>query len=869
MTWWRRGQTDERIEKELRFHIDRHAADLMAKGYSPEEARRQAHLELGGMAQVKENCRDARGKRKLEDLAQDIRYALRAFRRNPAFTTVAVLCLALGIGANSTIYSLTMEAIFAHPSVRDPQSILYVQLRGSDSVSVAVWRVLHDQGNLPQMAGVQEIGEANWRLADETHRVYAAHVTDNFFETIGVPLLFGQPVKAGDRNTTVISYGFWQRWLHGESDVAGRTLVLDGQSYTITGILPRDHRSLVGIGISPDVYLPVQTETEQVSLYMRIPEGLNRQAVRSQLVPVCRELDRIMPRPANTWEQSIRLSGVMGLERIEAWGLLPVAAFFAVLMVVVTLVLLVACTNLTSLLLARASSRRQEFATRVALGASRGRIVRQLMAETFLLAMLGATAGLILNLALTRVLNTISVPVPLPIRLFINPDWRLIGYLILVTVLCTLLAGLMPALKAASGAIHSVLKQDQGQVGRARWSLRSVLVVGQLAISALLLLTGALFTRNLVKAETTDLGFNVNSTLWADMRLVPGKYPTVEQLEQLSDSALDRLRNLPGVESATAVGFVPMNDVASFVGDLNIQTDTPEPSPTVVDSLDLNWVGGDYFRTMDIPILQGRTFLPSEWQGTPEVGIVNEEMARRLFGNRSAVGHAITVGVIDSHPILIVGVARNSKYYTLGERNKAALYKAYAQGNFRGLHSGLPGEVHFLVRASNYPSALIKPVNDALGDVDPTAAIETKTMRSSLAFALLPSRAGAIITGSIGALGVALAAIGLFGLLLYATTARTKEIGLRMALGGTRRNITRMIVGRSLVFCGMGLAVGLLIAAFAARPLGVFLVPGLSPHDPASFAIVCAVLLAVSLLATLVPLARALSIDPMMALRHE
>lgn len=867
MTWWRRGQTDERIEKELRFHIDRHAADLMAKGYSPEEARRQAHVELGGVAQVKENCRDARGKRKLEDLAQDIRYALRAFRRNPAFTTVAVLCLALGIGANSTIYSLTMEAIFAHPSVRDPQSILYVQLRGSDSVSVAVWRVLHDQGNLPQMAGVQEIGEANWRLADETHRVYAAHVTGNFFETIGVPLLFGQPVKAGDRNTTVISYGFWQRWLHGESDVAGRTLVLDGQSYTITGILPRDHRSLVGLGISPDVYLPVQTETEQVSLYMRIPEGRNRQAVRSQLVPVCRELDRIMPRPANTWEQSIRLSGLMGLERIEAWGLLPVAAFFAVLMVVVTLVLLVACTNLTSLLLARASSRRQEFATRVALGASRGRIVRQLMAETLLLAMLGATAGLILNLALTRVLNTISVPVPLPIRLLINPDWRLIGYLVLVTVLSTLLAGLMPALKTASGAIHSVLKQ--GQVGRARWSLRSALVVAQLAISALLLLTGALFTRNLAKAATTDLGFNVNSTLWADMRLVPGKYRTVEQVEQLSDSALDRLRNLPGVESAAAVGVVPMNDVASFKGDLSIQTDTPEPSATVIDSLDLNWVDGDYFRTMDIPILQGRTFLPSERQGTPEAGIVNEEMARRLFGNRSAVGHTITVGAIDSHPILIVGVARNSKYYTLGEGNMAALYKAYAQGNFRGLLSGLPNDVHFLVRTSNNPSALIKPLNDALGAVDPTAAIETKTMRTSLAFSLLPSRAGAIITGSIGALGVALAAIGLFGLLLYATTCRTKEIGLRMALGGTRRNITRMIVGQSLVLCGMGLAVGLVIAAFAARPLGIFLVPGLSPHDPASFAIVCVVLLAVSLLATLVPLARALSIDPMMALRHE
>lgn len=871
MTFWRRllrrKQLDEQLDKEVRFHLEQHASDLISRGYAPEEAQRQARLAFGGPQQVKEECRDARGTRWLDDLWQDLRYALRALGRNPVFSAVAVTCLALGIGVNTTIFSLSLEAMFARPSVRDPQSVIYVQIGGSEVTSVALWRFLHEQGGMEEIAGADEIGEANWRLGEETHHLYVAHVTDNFFDTAGVPLLFGRPIQTGDRDAAVISYGFWQRWLSGDHDIVGRALALDGQMYTITGVLPRNHRSIMGLGMSPDVYLPATRATDQVSLYARIPKGLNRAALRSQLNLLCRELDKIKPRPpgSSKWEKTLKISSVAGIENMEAWGLLPVAGFIAVLMVVVGLVLLIACANVASLLLARASRRRQELAIRTALGASRGRIIRQLLAESSVLAVLGAAGGLMMNVLLTQAMNKISLPVALPIRLAMRPDLRLLGYLALVTFLATIATGLLPALKAARVAIQPMLKENEGNVGNARWSLRSALVVGQLAISALLLLTASLFARNLIKAGNTDLGFNVNDTLWTHMRLVPGKYTTVEQVERLTDLALDQIRSLPGVEAASAVRVVPMNDVVSFEGDLNLVTDLGSKPASAIDAYDQNWVTADYFRTMDIPIMEGRAFLPSDRQGTPEVGIINQEMARRVFGNASPIGHTITVAAIENHPIMIVGVARNSKYWTLGEGNMPALYKAYAQGNFRGL----PTDIQFLVRTPNRNASLIESLNHTVGAIDPTAFVETKTMRSSLAFALLPSRAGAIITGSVGVLGVTLAAIGLYGVLLYAVSQRTKEIGLRMALGATARDIIGTVLGESLVLCAVGSALGLGIAIFAARPLSMFLVPGLTPGDPPSFILVGGAMLVICLAATLPPMLSALRVDPMIALRHE
>jgi predicted permease len=390
-------------------------------------------------------------------------------------------------------------------------------------------------------------------------------------------------------------------------------------------------------------------------------------------------------------------------------------------------------------------------------------------------------------------------------------------------------------------------------VGNQRWTLRNALVVGQLAISVVLLATGFLFLRNMTKATTLSPGFDADHSLWAYTRLVPEKYSTPEKTRAFITSALDQLRSLPGVEAASIARAVPLNDHVTmgteFRNDLN---DRPVP----VD-FNFNWVAPDYFKTMGIRVLGGREFLSSDRNGAPRVAIINENLGRRLFGNTNPVGHVIRW----DGPVTIVGVAGNSKYFTIGEERPLALYVPYFQ-------EGSIVNLHFLIRAA-YPPGVLKDVNRALGRLDSSAAIEVKLMRDALGFAFLPSRVGAALLGTMGMLGLALASIGLYGVLAYAVSRRIREIGLRMALGADSRAIVRMVIAQSLSLVATGVGIGLGLAVFAIKPLAMFLVPELSTTDPATFLAVVAVLVAVALTATLGPALRAVSVDPVIALRYE
>jgi predicted permease len=552
---------------------------------------------------------------------------------------------------------------------------------------------------------------------------------------------------------------------------------------------------------------------------------------------------------------------VAGLERLDELGLGPFAAFFGMLMIVVGLVLLIACANVSSLLLARASSRRQELAIRLAIGAGRGRIVRQLLAESLLLALLGATAGLLLNIALTSWMNRVQLPVPVPIQLLIQPDWRLMLYSGCVALISALAAGLMPALKATRGGVSEALKLQQGQVGNQRWTLRNALVVGQLAISVVLLATGFLFIRNMTKATTMHPGFDVEHTVWAYMRLVPEKYfpnkdSGPEKTRALIRDALDQLRALPGIEAASIARAVPLNDHVTI--GTGFRTDRTQ-NPIQVN-FNYNFVGRGYFKTMGIPILEGREFVDSDRSSSPEVVIINENLARQVFGNTNPVGHTI---YWDGRAITVVGLAKNSKYFTLGEENSQALYSSYMR------EGGLIVNLHFVIRSLSAPQGVVRAISRTLGQLDPSAAVEVKPLRDSLGFAFLPSRVGAGLLGAMGLLGLALASIGLYGVLAYEVSRRIREIGLRIALGANRRAIVGMMVRQSLSLVIIGVAIGLAVAAFATRPLATFLVPELSPVDPITFLSVVAVLLAVALAATVDPVLRAVRVDPMTALRYE
>jgi predicted permease len=849
---FKRKKFNSDLDDEIRFHLEMAAA---------ERGEAQARREFGSTMRMREDTRSAWQIRWMEDLLADLRYAARALRRSPGFTAAAIFSLALGIGANTTIFSLTMEFLFSKPSCRNPETLRSIQIGGSSAAEVRDYRFLRDAHVFVDVAGNFEEAESNWRSGEDTRSLAVMRVTDNFFNMVGIPFAFGRGIQPGERSTVVLSHQFWQRRLAADPNVLGNSLILDGQTYTVVGVLPHDYRTLFGFGFAPELYLPVLREDELVSLVARIPEGMTRAVALGRLKATCKELDKVHRRGENeSWANEIRVVPVAGLERLDELGLGPIKEFFGMLMIVVGLVLLIACANVSSLLLARASSRRQELAIRLAIGAARGRIVRQLLAESLLLAVLGTCAGLILNLWLSGVMNRVQLPLPVPIQLLIQPDWRLLLYSAGVAVLSALVTGLMPALKATRTGVSDALKMQQGQVGNRRWTLRDALVVGQLSVSVILLTTGFLFLRNMTKAMSMNPGFDAEHTVWAYVRLVPEKYFPAknsgpEKTLALISNALDELRALPGVENASIARAVPLND--HITQGTRMSTDLDEHPVDV--QFNYNFVAPDYFKTMGIPIVEGREFLPSDRKGAPEVVVLNENLARRLFGNRSAAGHTIRWA---GNPVTVAGVAKNSKYFSLGEENPQALYTSY----FR--EGGSIVNLHFLVR-TRQPQSVVKEIAQTLGRLDSSAAIEVKPMRDSLGFAFLPSRVGAALLGSMGLLGLALASIGLYGVLAYSVSRRTREIGLRVALGADRGAVLRMVARESFGLLAIGVSIGLSIAVFATRPLAMFLVPELSANDPATFLTVVAVLAAVACVATLGPALRALRVDPMTALRYE
>ncbi len=840
------------LSDEVQFHIESRAEELEQAGVPHQEALTRARREFGPAARAVEDTHSAWQFRWLEDLFSDLRYAARAFRRNPGFALTAIACLALGIGANTTIFSITTGFLLTVPSCRDAASLVNIEQAGSSNSTIADYTLLRDAHLFEGMAGINPETQVNWRDGDRTTRLYAALVTDDYFPVLGVPFLFGRGIAPGETTSIVLSNRLWRTRFSAEPAVVGRKIVLDGRIYSVAGVLPADHRTVVGYGFSPEIYVPALHEDDTVQMYARLPQGMSVPIARARVTAVLQELDRLHPHEGWKRAGDTRVEPVTGIAYLENRSMIPIVAFFGMLMVLVSLVLGIACANVASLLLARASSRSQELAIRLALGAGRARIVRHLLAESLLLATAGAAAGLGLDLACVNALSGISLPLPIPLRLVFSPDRRLLLYCACIAILTALVAGLLPAFKAVRNDVNAALKSEGRQTGRI-WGLRSFLVAGQLALSVVLLSTGFLFVHNLLLATSMNPGFDVKHTLWAFMRLVPERYPDQAKQMSLVRQALARLLALPGVEAAAVTHIVPLND--EWRNSTGAQTDV-SPNPIQV-RYECNSVGPDYFRAIGIPIQSGREFSPLDRKGSPPVAVINQTFARTVFGNIDPIGHTVTLYGKKS---LIVGIAKNSKYATLGEDPKPAFYEPYFQNDQQVT-------LHFIVRTAASPASYGKPIAGLLSRLDSTAAIETKPMTQGLGMALLPSQAGAAMLGAMGVLGLALASIGLYGVLLYAVSRRTREIGLRVALGATPSAVLRLVCRDSLALVGAGISTGLLLAYFATQPLSMFLVPGLNPSDPTAFLAVTAVLAVVAVAATLAPALRALRVAAMTALR--
>lgn len=850
----KRSSFDDSLDQEIRSHIEFRTDELVAGGMGRLEAARVARREFGSTTRIAEESREAWRWNWMEDLGRDLSYATRALSRDRRFAFTAIISFALGIGVNTTIFSLASSFLLSEPSVANPGEVVHVQLGGRGQMAMQEFRFLQDSRVFTSLVGFDENGEVNWRSGDSTRRLFAVRVTDNFFADMRVPIGTGRPIQKGERNVVVVSDRFWRNQL--STGPMGQAIVLDGASYSVVGVLPPNHRTLIGLGFAPELYIPVSSDSARVSLYGRMPSGVKASQMAQRLVPVCAQLDRVFPHPDAKYAQMIKVDPVAGVERfLSKRSMLLFIQFFALLMIVVGLLLAIACTNVASLLLARAAARTRELGVRVSLGATRGRLIRQLLAESLLLSLAGAAAGLAINMMATHALNGLLLPMPVPIRLALQPDWRLLAYAIAIAIASAVMAGLLPAL-TSTRRTNASLKQEEHQVGGSA-RMRKGLVTAQVAVSVIVLVTAALFVKNLMSSTAMNPGFDLQRTTWAHMRLVPDRYPTAQQTFATVDRVLERVRALPGVEAAAYTNVVPLNDSSNNTGPI---TSDARKEPVVL-RVQTFLISEDFFKTMGIALLAGRDFTENDRRGGAETAIINQALAKAMYGAAPAVGRTLRFG--DSSPLLVVGVVADSKYVTLGEEEVAAIYEPQLDQH------GNRANLSFLVRASASPSALTQTLNHELLALEPTSAVEIKPMNQALGFALLPSRAGAGLLGVIGVLGLSLAAIGLFGVLSYSVSRRAREIGLRMALGASPKSILRLVLGEGATIIGAGLAVGMIASLFVTRPLAMFLVAGLNPFDPLTYMIVALVMIIVGCFASIKPAIRALRSDPAVALRLE
>ena len=845
LKFFRRRRLEQDLETELAFH----------RAMSGEH---QNPITLGNAGVIKEQALDLWRFNFIENLWRDLVYAARGLCRSRALVISALLSLGLGIGINTAMFSLAVEFLFSEPSARDAGSLVSIRLGGNSNSPEEAIDFLRASGLFEDVTGENIEAFANYNDGIETHRVFATYTAKNYFTMLGVPMLYGRGIIPADpKETAVLSYRFWGKYFHADPSVIGRAINLDGRACTIVGILPEHHRTLMGFGLSPDIYMPKWLDTTTLMIYARLKPGMSLGAARAGLDAVAKRMDAVMPATHWKYAQNISLDPVTGSSRfMSEQEMIPIAIFFALLVVITGLVLLIACVNVASLLLARGAARRGEIAIRLALGAGRARLLQQFLAESLLLALAGAGFGFALVEVAAAVLARVALPIPVPIRLDIAPDWRVASYCAAACLLATFVCGLLTAWQALKRPVGPDLPRER------RSRLRGALVIVQIATSVVVLTTGFLFLRNLVSANAISPGFDVRHTLRADVNLPPVRYDTPQQKTHFITEALRELGAVPGIETIAAARLTPFTDNVAF-GTLLRFPDTGEKKHAYFK---WNAVTPTFFGAMDIRVLGGRTFSPTD-RGE-KVVIVNQTFVERYLRGRQPVGTVFLWGAdsktaYGNTPYRIVGVVVGTKTETIGEEPQPQLYQPISQIDYDGLR------IQFVMRSAIPPALELDAVRRALHRIDPMASADVETMYSSIGFAFLPSQVGAVLLGSIGVLGLLLATIGLYGVMAYSIVRRTREIGVRMAIGATRRNISQMVLRDAARLTLTGSAIGLFLALFLTKPLAMFLVPGLNPSDPLSFGAVLAVMILTGTLAAWGPMRRAIAVDPNTALRYE
>jgi predicted permease len=814
-------------------------------------------------------------------LLQNARYAFRTFSRTPGFTAAIIVSVALGIAANATVFSVANGLLWGVLPVKDPARL--VSFSEGRSFSYADYLDYRDQTGQVFEGVVAHFPfiPASIGGAGQPERVWGQVVSGNYFRSVGVNPALGRAIGPEDDRTlggdpvVVLSHALWQRRFGADPSVPGRTVVLNGQRYTIVGVAPAafsgtDH------GIQAEFWAPLSmaeqlmpdlnraslrtTRTAQwLCLNARLKPGVSRAQAVAVVNVVKKRLDDTYRKDPKQRHPAVTLDSVGGLiggAGTQALGLM------AVLMVLVGLVLLVACANVANLLLARASGRQKEIAVRLAIGASRGQVVRQLLVESVLLAVAGAAAGFVLAALAAAAISRFRLPLPFPIVFDFNVNLRVFFFTAGLSVLTGLLFGLAPALRSTRPDLVEALKNDSPVFGRIRrFSLRNALVVVQVALSLVLLVGAGLFIRSLGNASSIDIGMKPDNVLLmaVDPKL---HHYSPERTRQFFQELRERASALPGVRSVSFIDSVPLS-----IGGITYDFKVPGAKGRAEQSVEVDTfnVGTGYWETMGIPLLRGRDF--SRQAGDDHSVIVNETLARRAFGNEDPLGRQIRGEELDNKTLYtIVGVVRNSKSRTLGEEPQNCAY-LFLEAHPEKVFSFFG--ISIAVKTAANPAGLVRPVREQIAALDPNMAIlNTETMREHVDKSFLIPQISATLLGVFGAVGLTLAAIGLYGVMSFSVRRRTREIGIRMALGAEPRGVLAMVLRQGLALTAVGLAIGLAIALAVGR-LAASLLYGISGTDLITFLAVPAVLTAAALVAIVIPARRAARVGPMTALRME
>jgi putative ABC transport system permease protein len=861
------------LTREMAAHLALLEDDYIRRGMTRDEARLAAKRAFGGVAIARDLHRDARSYVWVDDLRRDLQYAARTLRKSPGFTVVAVLTLALGIGANTTIFSLIDALLLRWLPVRDAHQI--VQVGGSTLPYPAVVQL----SNQPDIfAGAFGYGAWSFNVgpAGAVERTPGAWVSGRYYDTLGLQAVAGRLLARDDDRpdaplAAVITDGYWRRVFGRHPEVIGRSLAVEGVPVTIVGVSPPGFTGM-SVGQVADITLPAATLPrvlpEQASMlgignwwlrvFARPHPHMTPEQAEARLAVIWPELINAIPTTRTNFLGMLRATRLNVTAGGTGWSFLRqrFRQPLFVLMAAVGLVLLIACANVANLLLVRAAAREREIAVRLAIGASRGRIVRQLFAESLLLSLLGGAIGVGIAAVSGRLLvDLLSTGAADAIALDLAPDWRLLAFTSLVTIGTSMLFGLAPAFRGTSIGLAPALKQIAGRTGGSRATVAPALVVLQVSLSLLLMAGAGLFVRTLQNLRQLVAGFRHEGVLLVNVDGRRAGYRGAA-LQTFYEELIAQLQPVAGVTSVSLSKNTPLNGSRWFE---RVVVDGL-PAQPADKSTDFNAVGPRYFETMRIPLIAGREFTPRDSAAAQAIAIVDQAFAQRYFRNQQPIGHFVSYAGARVGPMEVVGVAASTRSRGLRQVAQPTVYVPFAQQE--------PGGATLEAYVASSLEDVATAIRAVLRPRLPQAALRVQTLSAQVDAALVQERLLATLASAFGGLALVLAAVGLYGLLASMVTRRSAEIGIRMALGARRVEVMWLVLRQSVLLTTIGIAFGLTAAAMVTRSIEGMLY-GLSPLDPVTFAAVSLMFIVVAALASYVPARRATLVDPLVALRCE